>query len=50
MDMPLNDFSLRENDDDQISIFQDYDLDIDIEGELIKILASLSQEGTNKEG
>ena len=48
--MPLNDSSMQESDDDQISTLQDYDLDIDIEGELIKILSSLAQEGTNKEG
>ena len=33
VDMPLNDSSMEESDDDQISTFQDYDLDIDIEGE-----------------
>ena len=48
--MPLNDSSMQENDDDQISTLQDYDLDIDIEGELIKIWSSLAQEGTNQEG
>ena len=48
--MPLNDSSMRENDDDQISTLQDYDLDIDIEVELIRILSSLAEEGTNKEG
>ena len=48
--MPLNDSSMQESDDDQISTLQDYDLDINIEGELIKILSSLAQEGTNKEG
>ena len=47
--MPLNDSSMQESDNDQISTLQDYDLDIDIEGELIKILSSLAQEGTNKE-
>ena len=46
----MNDSSMQESDDDQISTFQDYDLNIDIEGELIKILSSLAQEGTNKEG
>ena len=50
MDVPLNDSSMQESDDYQISTLQDYDLDIDIEGELIKILSSLAQEGTNKEG
>ena len=44
VDMPLNDSSMRENDDDQISTLQDYDLHIDIEGELIKILSSLEGE------
>ena len=37
VDMPLNDSSMQESDDDQISTLQDYNLDIDIEGELIKI-------------
>ena len=37
MDMPLNDSLMRENDDDQISTLQDYDFDIDVEGELIKM-------------
>ena len=32
--MPFNDSLMGENDDDQISTLQDYDLDIDIEGEL----------------
>ena len=41
---------MQKNDNDQISSLQDYDLDIDIEGELIKILSSLAQEGTNEEG
>ena len=50
MNMPLNDPSIQENDDDQMLTLQDYDLDIDIEGELVKILSSLTQEGTNKEG
>ena len=50
VDMPLNDSSMQESDDDQISTLQDYDHDIDIEVELIKILSSLAQEGTNKEG
>ena len=49
VDMPLNDSSMQTSDNDQISILQDYDLDIGIEGELIKILSSLAQEGTNKE-
>ena len=49
VDMPLNDSSMRDNDDDQISTLQDYDLDVDIEGEVIKMVSSLAQEGTNKE-
>ena len=48
--MSLNDSSMQESDDYQISTLQDYDLEIDIEGELIKILPSLAQEGTNKKG
>ena len=36
VDMPLNDSLMQESDDDQISTLQDYDLDIDIEGERIK--------------
>ena len=50
VDMPLNDSSMQENDYDQISTIQDYDLDIDIEGELIKSWSSLAKEGTNQEG
>ena len=42
LDMYLNDSSMQESDDDQISTLQYYDLDIDIEGELIKILSSLT--------
>ena len=48
VDMPLNDSSMQENDDGQISTLQGYDLNI--EGELIKIWSSLAQESTNKEG
>ena len=50
MNMPLNDPSIQENDDDQMLTLQKYDLNIDIEGELIIIFSSLAQEGTNKEG
>ena len=48
--MLLNDSLMQGSDDDQISTLQDYDLDIDIKGELIKILSSLAQEGTNEKG
>ena len=36
VNMPLNESSMQKSDNDQISTLQDYDLDIDIEGELIK--------------
>ena len=49
MNMPLNDLSIQENGDEEMQTLHDYDLDIDIEGELIKILSSVSQEGTTKE-
>ena len=42
VDMPLNDSSMQESDANQIPTLQDYDLDLDIEGELIKILSSLA--------
>ena len=45
MDMPLNDSLMQENDDnEQISTLHDYDLGIDIEGELLRILSSLPKE------
>ena len=45
MDMPLNDSLMQENDDnEQISTLQDYDLSIDIEGKLLRILTSLPEE------
>ena len=45
VDMPLNDSSMQENDDnEQISTLQDYNLGIDIEGELIRTLSSLPEE------
>ena len=52
---PLNQhqmcLSTRENDDnEQISTLQNYDLGIDIEGELLRILSSLQEESTDKEG
>ena len=50
VDMPLNDSSMQENNDEQMSTLQDCNFDIDIEGELIKIWSSLAQEGTNQEG
>ena len=51
LSVPLNDPSTRENDDnEQISTLQDYDLGIDIEGELLRILSSLPEEATDKEG
>ena len=40
VDMPLNESSMQKSDNDQI--LPDYDLDIDIEGEIIKILSSLT--------
>ena len=46
MNMPLNDPSIQENDDEEISNPQDYDLDIDIEEGIIRIFSSLPQEGT----
>ena len=48
MNMPLNDPSIQKNDDEEMSTLKDYDLDIDIEGELGRILSSLLQEGTYK--
>ena len=39
MDMPLNDPSIQENDDEKMSTLQDYDFNIDIEGELVRILS-----------
>ena len=50
VEIPLNDSSMQESDNDQISTLQDYDLDTDIEGELIKILSSIAQKSTNREG
>ena len=47
--MPLSDPSMQGNDDEKMSTLQDYDFDIDIEGELIRFLSSLPKEGTNKE-
>ena len=48
--MLLNDPSTQENDDEQVSTLQDYDLDVDIEEELIRIFSSLAQEGIDNEG
>ena len=39
VDIPLNDSSMQERDDDQISTLQNYGLDIDIEEEIIRILS-----------
>ena len=50
MDIPLNDPSMQESDDEQLLTLQDYDFDIDIEGELVRILSSFPQEGIDKEG
>ena len=50
MNTPLNGPSIQENDDEEMSTLQDYDLDIDIDEENIRILSSLPQEGTYKEG
>ena len=33
MNTPLNDHSIQENDDEEMSTLQDYDSNIDIEGE-----------------
>ena len=38
MEVPLNDSSMEENNDEKMSIFQDYKFDIDIEGEPVSIL------------
>ena len=46
----LNDPSTQENDDEQVSTLQDYDLDVDIEEYLIGISSSLAQEGIASEG
>ena len=46
----LNDPSTQENVDEQVSTLQDYDLDVDIEEELIRIFSSLAQEGIDNEG
>ena len=48
--MLLNDPSTQENDDEEVSTLQDYDLDVDIEEELFRIFSSLAQEGIDNEG
>ena len=50
IDMHLNDFSMQENNDEQMSTLHDYNFDVDIEGEPVRILSSSPHEGTYKEG
>ena len=45
MNVPLNDPSIQENDDEQMPTLQVYDLDIGIERELIRIFSSLAIRG-----
>ena len=48
IDIPLNDFSMQENNDEQMSTLPECNVDIDIEGELVRILSSSPHESTYK--
>ena len=43
--MPLNEFSMQENNDEKMSTLQNCNFDIDIEGEPLRTLSSFPREG-----